>query len=194
MRLWVVVEVANVAENRIMSEHAFRTSPVADDEWSIVDWLWQAFRQDLAEMVHGLPYPDGRYQARQLDLYPSEDTMGYLAWRPHPKTGEDAPIGFALIDGLTGARRSILGLWVAPAARRGGVGHQLAAEVVSRHAGPWLVGFQHDNHGAGTFWRAFADATFGDGRWTERRQPIPAVPDAPADHIIEWSTGEAQSV
>ncbi|TWP32866.1 hypothetical protein [Leekyejoonella antrihumi] len=78
--------------------------PVEDDQWQIVAWLWQAYRNDLAPVVNGLPYADGRYQARELNTFPHEGAIGYLAWRPHPNTGEDAPIGFALVDGLADAR------------------------------------------------------------------------------------------
>ena len=44
----------------------------------IVAWLWQAFRQDLAPIVSGLPYADGRYQAAELLRFPSSDGAGYL--------------------------------------------------------------------------------------------------------------------
>ena len=78
----------------------FSIRPVRDDQWEIVGWLWQLFRHDLATIVDGLPYADGRYQARKLEQLPSPDGVGYLAWRAHPKTGEDAPIGFAVVEGL----------------------------------------------------------------------------------------------
>jgi predicted acetyltransferase len=158
---------------------------VADDEWSVVAWLWQVFRHDLALVVGGLPYADGRYQARHLDGLPRPDVAGYLAWRPHPNTGEDAPVGFAVVDGLSGERRSIEGFWVAPPVRREGVGRVLALDVLARHPGAWLIGYQHDNVEAVGFWPRVADRAFGPGRWVERRQPIPHRPDAPADHIIE---------
>jgi len=38
-----------------------RIDPVADDEWPLVAWLWQAYRSDMAPIVTGLPYDDGRY-------------------------------------------------------------------------------------------------------------------------------------
>ena len=158
---------------------------VSDDQWEIVAWLWQLFRHDLASVVSGLPYGDGRYQAAALKQFPSADGAGYLAWRPHPKTGEDAPVGFALVDGLKGGRRSIVGFWVAPVARRGGVGRQLAIEVLRRHDGPWSIGFQHENVNAGAFWREVADEVFGPGQWSEEERPVPGLPDAPPDHFIE---------
>src|SRR5919202_4323321 len=120
---------------------AVRIDRVADDEWGIVAWLWQAFRQDLAPIVEGLPYAYGRYQAAPLAAFPSPDGEGWLARRPHPRTGEDAPVGFALVDGLTGERRSVVGFWVAPVARRDGLGRSLALHVLAAHPGPWSIGF-----------------------------------------------------
>jgi hypothetical protein len=111
--------------------------PVADDQWGIiVAWLWQAYSQDLATAVNGLPYADGHYQCRELSRFPSADGAGYIAWRPHPNPGEEAPTGFAIIDGLQGPRRSVAGFWVAPAARRNGAGRTLALDVLARHPGP----------------------------------------------------------
>jgi predicted acetyltransferase len=159
--------------------------PVTDGQWMIVAWLWQAFRHDLAPIVYGLPYADGRYQSAQLERFPSPDGVGYLAWRAHPNTGEDAPVGFAVIDGLTGDRRSVTGFWVAPAVRRDGIGRQLAIEVLSRHEGPWSIGFQHDNAAAARFWREMADTVFGPGRWVEEQRPVPGKPQVPPDHFIE---------
>jgi predicted acetyltransferase len=161
--------------------------PVADDQWQIVAWLWQLFRHDLAPIVSGLPYADGRYQAAQLAQYPSPNGAGYLAWRPHPKTGADAPVGFAVVDGLLGERRSVVGFWVAPVLRREGVGRLLAIDVLTRPPGPWSVGFQDENVAAGTFWRAVADDVFGQGRWSEARRPVPGLPGVPPDHFIESS-------
>lgn len=159
--------------------------PVVDGQWEIVARLWQLFRHDLATVVNGLPYSDGRYQSAQLNGFPSADGMGYLAWRAHPKTGEDAPIGFALVTGVESDRRSVLGFWVAPAARREGVGRDLAIETLTRQGGPWTIGFQHENVRAGAFWREIADVVFGPGRWSEQQRPVPARPELPHDHFIE---------
>ncbi len=40
--------------------------PVADDQWSVLAWLWQSFKSDLAPIVRALPYSDGRYNATGL--------------------------------------------------------------------------------------------------------------------------------
>jgi hypothetical protein len=123
-----------------------RIEPVADEQWTIVAWLRQAFRHDLALIVNGLPYADGRYQA---------------------------------------AVRSIAAFRVPPAVRGQGVGGALAIEVLRRHAGPWSIGFQHDNHAAGAFWRGVADTVFGPGNWSEIQRAVPGLPDVPPDHFID---------
>ncbi len=157
---------------------------VRESEWAVMRWLWQLFRYDLADVTDAFPYSDGRYQARVLEATPSPDLAGYIVWRPHPKTTERAPVAFALIDGITGDRRSVVGFWVLPQLRRSGVGRQFALEVLRSHPGPWLIGFQHANASAGSFWRSVADDAFGPQNWTERRSPIPSRPDEPADHLI----------
>lgn len=173
------------APDSARSAPGVRLAAVSNDEWQIVAWLWQAYRQDMAPIVEGLPYADGRYQAAELNNCPSPNGAGYLAWRSHPKTGEDAPVGFAVVDGLRRDRRSITGFWVAPAVRRYGVGRTLAIDVLSRHDDPWVIGFQHDNVGAGEFWRSVADTAFGAGRWTENLRAVPGRPDVPPDHFIQ---------
>lgn len=159
---------------------------VADDEWQVVAWLWQLFRYDLARIVDGYPYRDGRYQAAALGEFPSPDGSGYLVWRPHPNTSDDTPVAFALVDGILGARRSVVAFWVAPQLRRSGIGRLLALDVLARHAGPWQIGFQHDNTIATRFWRAVADTAFGPGAWTETEEPVPGRPNVPADHFIRF--------
>lgn len=109
------------SENGRESADGVSVRPVSDDQLEIVAWLWQLFRHDLATIVGGLPHADGRYQARPLQAFPSSDGAGYLAWRAHPKAVVDAPVGFAIVDGLQGDRRSVVGLWVAPVVRGSGI-------------------------------------------------------------------------
>ena len=162
---------------------AWELRPVADDQWTIVAWLWQAFREDLAPVVHGFPYADGRYRHDRLAAYPAADRCGYLAWAPHPVTGEDAPIAFALVKGLGGERQALAELFVVPAARRGGLGRAIVRDVVGRHPGAWEVAFQHDNHPAAAFWRMTARELWGED-WTEAAEPVPGRPDVAPDHWI----------
>jgi len=161
--------------------------PVADDQWPILGWLWQAFRSDLSVVVDGYPYPDGRFQARTLQAYPGPGRIGYLAWSAHPNTGDDAPVGFALVSGLDGEIRTIDGFWVVPAARRHGLGRGLALDVIGRHRGAWAIPFQHDNHAAGRLWRSVATAAFG-ADWTETAEPVPGKPHVPPDHWIRTTS------
>ncbi len=172
-------------EGRQAAGAAISIRPVTDEQWLVVSWLWQLYRHDLAPVVNGLPYADGRYHTAELERFPSPDGAGYLAWRPHPNTGTDSPIGFALVGGLSTERRSVVAFWVSPLVRRAGVGRRLALEAISRHPGPWSIGFQHDNSAAGVFWRSTADAAFGPGRWSEEQRPVPRHPDIPPDHFIE---------
>lgn len=106
---------------------SFEVRPVVDNEWEVVAWLWQGFKN----------------------------------------------------DGLTGDRRSMAALWVAPAVRRDGVGRQLALDVMGRRRGQWSVAVQHENLEAGEFWRRVADQAVGCGAWREDQRP---VPDFPAAH------------
>jgi predicted acetyltransferase len=160
-----------------------RILPVAEDQWGIVAWLWQAFRHDLARVVNGYPYADGRYQHAWLDAYPMPDGAGYLAWRPHPNTGEDAPVGFALVTGVGTGRCGMRAFFVVPPARREGLGRRLALDVIRRHDEPWEIAFQHDNLAAGGFWRAVARDAWGSA-WTEAQEPVPGRPQLPPDHWI----------
>ncbi|MEZ5097456.1 MAG: GNAT family N-acetyltransferase [Nocardioides sp.] len=157
--------------------------PIRDDEWPIVGWLWQDFRHDLAPIVNGFPYADGRYRHEWLDEHPQPDGAGYLAWRPHPHTGVEAPVGFALVRGLGSGRAVMQAFFVVPAARREGLGTQLAREVVTRHPGAWAIPFQRDNVAAGEFWRRLADELW-PGAWGETTEPVPTRPGAAPDHWI----------
>lgn len=161
--------------------HDFR--PVEDDQWQIVAWLWQDFRHDLGTAVNGFPYADGRYQHRWLDDYPMPDGAGYLAWAPHPNTGVDSPVGFALVTGVGSGRCGMRAFFVVPAARRGGLGRRFALDVIGRHPGEWEIAFQSENGVAGEFWRAVARDAFGTA-WTETTESVPGKPDVPPDHWI----------
>jgi predicted acetyltransferase len=157
--------------------------PVADDQWDVVAWLWQDFRHDVAPVVGGLPYADGRYQHAGLDGHPRADGAGYLVWLPHPHTGEDAPVAFATVTGIGSGRCGMQAFFVVPAARRAGLGRRFALDVIGRHPGAWEIGFQHDNVAAGRFWRVVATAAWGDA-WAENEEPVPGKPDVPPDHWI----------
>lgn len=166
---------------------------VRDDQWSVVGWLWQAFREDLSPVVNGLPYADGRFGATPLSGFPSADGAGYLAVRAHPNTGEEAPVALALVRGLCGPVRSVAAFWVAPPLRRTGLGGAFAMAVLAGHPGEWEIAFQHENRGAGAFWRRVAEEAFGPGGWRETEEPVPDRPLAPPDHHIRTIGGSAIS-
>jgi predicted acetyltransferase len=164
-----------------------RFARVGDDQWEIVAWLWQAFRGDLARIVsQSYPYPDGRYNVRPLEGFPAPGREGWLAWAPHPQLDEDAPVGFALVDGVGTPDQLLAHFFVVSAARRTGVGRALAAHVLAQHPAPWTVAFQHDNTDAGPFWRRVWSDAFGDG-WVETEEPVPGKPDVSPDHWIRTS-------
>ncbi|GAA5148663.1 hypothetical protein GCM10023340_22810 [Nocardioides marinquilinus] len=164
----------------------FEVRPVGDDQWDVVAWLWQLFRHDLATVVGGLPYADGRYRHAWLDPLPNDDAAGYLAWCPHPNGGE-APVGLAIVHGLRGERRRVLAFWTSPVLRRAGLGTGLALDVLARHPGPWSIAFQRDNAAAAAFWRRVATTAFGaEGEaWDEEPRVVPGRPHLPPDHWIE---------
>ena len=161
-----------------------RFARVDDDQWEVVAWLWQAFRNDMASVVSAsFPFPDGRYNPGQLEGYPSPDAEGWLAWAPHPQLGEEAPVGFALVGDIGGPEQALRQFFVVPAARDSGIGACFAAHVLAQHPAPWTVAFQHANEGAGRFWRRVMRAAFQDD-WVETEEPVPGKPHAPPDHWI----------
>jgi GNAT superfamily N-acetyltransferase len=156
------------------------------DDWSVVSNLWQLFRYDVSLFTGALPRASGRYSTRDLALaLGSNDHAGYVWWESNEHGA--APGGFAIVGGLTGARRTFSGFWVAPVLRRSGVGRLLALDVLERHPAPWAIAFQHHNSGAGSFWRQLADEAFGPCgvAWNETERLIPGMPEVPPDHWIE---------
>jgi predicted acetyltransferase len=156
--------------------------PVAgDDDWSVVAWLWQAYKHDLAPVVGAYPRADGRYNRTQLDTWSAApDTAAYVAWEG------DAPVGFAVVVRLAEPPTGMGAFWVAPVVRRTGLGRRLARDVIGRHPGAWEIAFQQDNQGAGRFWRLVADEMLV--AWTEDQRAVPGKPDVPPDTWISGST------
>ncbi len=148
----------------------------------MVRWLWQAYLSDLATVVGGLPY-ERPLPSTACRPATRSGCRGVRGVAPTPEPGEDSPVAFALVQGVEGDVRSGT-FWVAPAARRGRIGHHLALEIIDRHPPPWTITFRHDNTAAGAFWRRVATSAFGTDRWTEERLPVPDRPHAPPDHWI----------
>ena len=156
---------------------------VDDADHRVLARLWQLLRHDLATVVRGLPYADGRYSTRGLPTGEDADVAAYLALQPHPNTGEAAPVGFVVLDGLVAGPIHIAAAWVSPVVRGGGLGGRMVTAALARHPGPWTVAWQHDNTAAAWFWRRLADDLLGVAGWREERVPVPK-PGAPDDHRI----------
>ena len=161
--------------------------PVGDDEWELVAWLWQAYRSDLAPIVRGLPYADGRYAHGPLDGYPGPDRAGYLAWQPHPNTGSDAPVGFALVSGPTASG----GTWMrsGPHPSRAAAGSASSSRRTSSRGIPGRGRSPSSTttpppKASGGGWPPTLFGPEGEA-WTEEQRPVPGKPEVPPDHWIE---------
>jgi predicted acetyltransferase len=106
-----------------------------------------------------------------------------LLWQPHPNTGEDAPVAFALIRDHATGTPYIQAFFVVPAARRGGLGLRFALDVIGRHAGSWQIPYQGGNAAAVGFWRSVARTAWGQN-WSESIEAVPGKPEVPPDHWI----------
>jgi predicted acetyltransferase len=151
-------------------------------EWPVVAKLFQMYVHDLSEFRGTLPDATGSFWFKNDRFSPYvEDTtgdhVGYLAWQ------DEHPVGFALVYGGRGDRRGMGHFFVVRAVRRGGVGRELALDVIGRHEPPWQIAFQEENPGAARFWRGIADTAFGDD-WREEQHPVPGKPEIPPDAWI----------
>jgi predicted acetyltransferase len=148
---------------------------VTGEDRLVLDRLWQLYAHDLSEFRGSMPDGEGRYQLGRLPTYLDDpDRAAYLFCQG------SAPMGFALIRGLSGEPRVIGEFFVVRAARRHGVGHRAALELLGRYPGRWEIAFQEENSAAARFWRAVATAAVGDA-WTEELRPIPNKPEATPD-------------
>jgi len=153
--------------------------PVADDDWPVVERLWQLYWHDLSESRGSLPNEHGLFKTAHLDAY-----------RGHPDATDSflvtyggAPAGFAFVTRLDGPYRSIGDFFVVRAVRRRGVGRVVALDLIRRYPGPWEIAFQAENRGAPEFWRGVAAELVGDA-WREELRPVPDKPQIPPDHWL----------
>jgi ADP-ribose pyrophosphatase YjhB (NUDIX family)/predicted acetyltransferase len=153
-----------------------------DDDWEVVERLWQPYAHDLSEFRGTTPGPDGTYRRGHLGWYDrdDEDRIAYVA-----RLGE-RPIGFALVRGLTGDSRVMGEFFVVRSARGAGHARAFAEHVVRAHPGPWEIAFQDDNVRAATFWRRLGAEVLRDA--SEEPRPIPDKPHIPPDR---WLLGTA---
>jgi predicted acetyltransferase/ADP-ribose pyrophosphatase YjhB (NUDIX family) len=152
---------------------------VRGSDWTVLERLWQLYGHDLSEFRHSAPDVDGLFQSRRLPGY-REDTgsTAYLA-----RLGT-VPCGFALVHGLTDARRVMGEFFVTRSSRGRGVAQSLATHVVRAHPGEWAIPFQEENPRAATFWRHLAGATMTEV--SERTVPVPGKDHLPPD---VWLSG-----
>ena len=157
---------------------------VGDDDWPVVERLWQLYQHDLSEFRHSAPDPDGLFQARRLPSYRSgDDSTAYLARRG------DVPCGFALVHGVTRERRLMGEFFVSRSARGRGLAAAFASAVLERHPGRWVVPFQNENPRAAAFWRRLATDVLDDV--TEQTLAVPGKPHLPPD---VWMTGTLRAL
>jgi predicted acetyltransferase len=159
--------------------------PLTEDDRLVVERLWQLYSHDMSEVRGTFPNSEGLYKEGRLPGYFGDpDRSGYLI------TLGDVPVGFAFVQGLSGETRMIGDFFVARAARRQGVGHKVARELLAKYRGRWEIGFQGGNRGAPEFWRCVASDVVGT-EWREERRPVPNKPRIPHDHFIVFSNADA---
>ncbi|SKC72942.1 GNAT family N-acetyltransferase [Krasilnikoviella flava] len=166
-----------------------RRATAADRD--VLERLWLLFRHDMSAVSGELPRPDGRF--RDERLLAALDDLGHdgarARWRTHlattvaedPAGGQvEHPVGFALVRGLDAPVRVLSAFFVVRAARRGGVGRDLAGTVLRDLPGPWEIAFQDANIAAAAFWPRVATDVTGDA-WTVDHRLVPGRPEVPPD-------------
>lgn len=155
-----------------------RVEEIQDDDWSLVERLWQLYQHDLSEFRHSAPDSHGLFVAGRLATYRGrDDRVGYVA-----RLGS-VPCGFALVR--LGRDQRLMGeFFVTRSARGHGTAAGFAREVLARHPGTWVIPFQNENPRAAAFWRRLA-AEVLEGV-AERTFAVPGKPHLPHD---VWLTG-----
>jgi predicted acetyltransferase/8-oxo-dGTP pyrophosphatase MutT (NUDIX family) len=156
-----------------------RVDPATDDEWPVLERLWQLYQHDLSEFRHGAPDRDGLFAPGRLTTYAGRDhRVAYVARRG------DVPCGFALVRGVGRERRLMGEFFVTRSSRGTGIAAAFAGEVLVRHPGEWVIPFQNENPRAAAFWRRLAADLLDDV--SESMLPVPGKRHIPPD---VWMTG-----
>jgi predicted acetyltransferase len=151
---------------------------ITDRDRPVVERLWQLYSHDMSEVRGTMPNGEGLYKAGRLPTYFGDpDRCGYLI------SYEDAPAGFAFVQGLSGETRMIGDFFVVRAARRRRVGYDIAKELLCRYPGRWEIAFQAENPGAPEFWRRVVSDAVGTD-WREELRPVPGKPHILPDHFV----------
>ncbi len=156
---------------------------LTDHDRPLIERLWQLYSHDMSEVRQTLPNAEGLFKPGRLPTYFGDpDRCGYLI------SCDDAPVGFAFIEGLTDDTRMIGDFFVARGVRRQGIASRVAKDLFTRYPGRWEIGFQEGNPGAPEFWRRVVSDTVGTA-WREGLRPVPNKPHIPHDHFITFSLG-----
>ncbi len=157
---------------------SFVLREITDGDRPLVERLWQLYSHDMSEVRRTLPGAEGLYKPGRLPGYFGDpDRCGFLVMH------DEAPAGFAFIDGLRGPARKMGDFFVVRGVRRQGIASGVARALFARYPGRWEIGFQAGNPGAPEFWRRVATDTAGTA-WREELRPVPNKPHIPHDHFI----------
>jgi len=150
-----------------------RPATAADHE--LLERLWLLFRHDLSAVDGALPDAQGRYRSERLTSALSDpDWRGFLAlW-------DGSPVGFAFVHELDGQVRVLNSFFVVAAARRHGVGRELARRVLRAAPGRWEIAFQDSNKAAAAFWPRVGEDV-APGAWSIEHRAVPGRPELPPD-------------
>ena len=155
------------------------TLEVAEDGLRpVVERLWQLYAHDLSEYRGALPDDAGLFKPGRLPRY-FEDPDRQV----HLVRQGGAPVGFAMVRGLTTGPLVMGEFFVVRAARRAGVGFAAATMLLDRHPGTWEIAFQEENPGAAAFWRRVGHHASSRPGTTvrEERRAVPDKPHLPPD-------------
>ncbi|WP_284292561.1 GNAT family N-acetyltransferase [Luteimicrobium album] len=152
--------------------------PATSDDGPALTQLWNLFRHDMSPYSGALPDSDGRYRSERLD-HALAAQPGWQAWLA---TAGPHPVGLAVARALDEPEHVLSSFFVVAAARRGGLGRQLARAVLTTRPGRWAVAYQDANTRAARFW---ADVAAGlDPSWVHEHRDVPNRPDLPPDSWI----------
>lgn len=192
--------------------HVRRATP---EDGGLLELLWLLFRHDMSAVSGELPRPDGRFRDERLRA--ALDDLGHDApghdggtarrgavWRSYlatvrvpvdgpaehaaPHAAGERPVAFALVRGLDAPARVLSAFFVVRAARRHGIGRDVAAAVLRDVPGPWEVAFQDANAAAAAFWPRVATDVAGDA-WSVTHRPVPGRPGVPPDAWLSLTVG-----
>jgi predicted acetyltransferase len=150
----------------------------------VLDHLWQLYRHDLSEFRDTPPEADGTFAVRGLRA--ALDNPDYVTFLI---SLDGHPAGFAFIKGLLGQARSMAEFFIVRAARRRGLGFEVATDLMGRFPGRWRFAFQEENPAAARFWRRVTEEIAG-ADWSEERLPVPHKPHIAPDTWVTFEVPE----